>query len=253
MKNDDPRSDWMKPPDDLNLGARHVDIWRLSLDLPPDSVRAMKSTLSAEEAQRADRFRFEKDRSRFIVSHACLREILARYLGSDPARLAFSINEYGKPSLTHSRLEFNLSHSGNLALIAVTWNRKVGVDVERIREGISSLVIARQYLSKAEMAELQSLPPEQRVNAFFICWTRKEAYIKAQGLGLSLPLVSFDVSLTPNQPAVLRATRPDPHEAARWTLRSLPTDTEHEAAAAVEGLDVEFRLWDWNAWKSATA
>jgi 4'-phosphopantetheinyl transferase len=243
MKNSDMQPGWMKPPDDLELEPRHVDIWRLSLDLPPDSVKSMESTLSADEIERAARFRFEKDRSRFIVSHARLREILARYLRSGPARFAFSVNEYGKPSLTHSRLEFNLTHSGNLALVAVTWNRKVGVDIERIREGISSLVIARQYFSKAEMAELQSLPPEQRVDAFFVCWTRKEAFIKAHGMGLSLPLVSFDVSLTPGQPAVLRATRPDPHEAGRWTLFPLEVPPGYAGAAAAEGKELQLRLW----------
>jgi 4'-phosphopantetheinyl transferase len=253
MKNDDSHSDWNKPPDDLELGPHHVDIWRVFLDLPPDSVRSMESTLSADESERAAKFRFHKDRNRYIVSHACLRKVLAHYLRREPAQISFTLNEYGKPFLPGEKLQFNLSHSGDLALIGVTTGRKVGVDIERIRQGISSLVIARQYFSKAEIAELQSLPPEQRVNAFFACWTRKEAYIKAQGLGLSLPLESFDVSLTAGEPAILRATRTDEKEAARWTLRSLPADAEHEAAAAVEGLDIEFRLWDWNAWKSATA
>jgi 4'-phosphopantetheinyl transferase len=130
-------------------------------------------------------------------------------------------------------------------LLAVTQERKVGVDLERIRPGISSQVIARQYFSKSEFAELLRLPSEQREAAFFICWTRKEAYIKAQGLGLSLPLESFDVSLSPHEPAILRATRPDSQEATRWTMLSLEIDARYASAVAVESQSVEFRLWDW--------
>jgi 4'-phosphopantetheinyl transferase len=142
-------------------------------------------------------------------------------------------------------VEFNLSHSGDFALIAIAQERKVGVDVERIRSGISSHVIAQQYFSSSEFEELQSLPLEQRETAFFTCWTRKEAYIKAQGQGLTLPLESFDVSLIPNGPVILRATRPNPEEAARWTLFALDVDPCYQAAVAAEGKNVQIRLWDW--------
>ena len=239
------KTNWTPPPDSLNLESHHVDVWRLSLDLLTDSVKSIESTLSADEAERAARFRFEVDKNRFIVSHGVLRNILGRYLHLDPAELTFSVNQYGKPALDNSALEFNLSHSGDFALIAITQGRKIGVDVERIRQGISSHVIAQQYFSKAEVAELQSLPIDQRESAFFICWTRKEAYIKAQGLGLALPLESFDVSLTPGQPAILRATRPDEKEAARWTLRSLDVDPNYAGAIAVEGADLDLRLFSY--------
>lgn len=237
------KNNWTPPPDSLSLKSRHVDIWRLSLNLLADSVKLIESTLSADESARAARFHFEVDRNRFIVAHGVLRKILGRYLHCDPAELTFSVNQYGKPALVNSALEFNLSHSGDFALIAVTQGRKIGVDVERIRQGISSHVIAQQYFSKAEVAELQSLPIEQREAAFFTCWTRKEAYIKAQGLGLALPLECFDVSLTPGQPAILRATRPDEKEAVRWTLRSLDVDPNYAGAVAVEGTDFDFRLF----------
>ncbi len=237
------KDNWTPPPDSLSLESHHVDIWRLSLKLLVDSVKLTESTLSADEIERVARFHFEVDKNRFLVTHSALRKILGRYLRRDPAELKFSLNQYGKPALINSALEFNLSHSGDFALVAVTQGRKIGVDVERIRQGISSHVIAQQYFSKAEVAELQSLPIEQRGSAFFTCWTRKEAYIKAQGLGLSLPLESFDVSLTPGQPATLRATRPDEKEAARWTLRSLDVDPNYAGAVAVEGADLDFRLF----------
>ena len=206
----------------------------------------MEATLSEEEAKRAVRFRFEKDRIRYIVAHGCLRNILARYLQCEPGVLNFDINEYGKPSINGHKLEFNLSHSGDFALIAVSHKRKVGVDVERIHSDMEFESIADRFFSPNELAELMSLPLEQRAIAFFNCWTRKEAYIKAQGLGLSLPLDSFDVSLTPNEPAFLRATRPDAQEANRWSLCSLKVDPGYAAAVAINDKDLELKLWDWH-------
>lgn len=239
------KDNWTTPPDSLNLESHHVDIWRLSLNLLVDSVKLTESTLSVDETERVARFHFEVDKNRFRVSHGMLRKILGLYLHHDPAELTFSKNQYGKPALVNSALKFNLSHSGDFALIAVTQGRKIGVDLERIRQGISSHVIAQQYFSKAEVAELQSLPIDQRESVFFTCWTRKEAYIKAQGLGLSLPLESFDVSLSPNEPPTLRATRPDEKEAARWALRSLDVDPNYAGAVAVEGADLDFRLFSY--------
>lgn len=246
-------NNWIPAPDSLDLKERQVDIWRIALDdstrlktgLRVDSNKPIESTLSADESDRATRFHFEADRNRYIAAHGAVRDILAYYLRRDPAELTFSVNQYGKPALEDRKLEFNLSHSKDFALVAVTQERNVGVDVEHIRQGISSHVIAQQYFSKAEIAELQSLPIEQRVSAFFTCWTRKEAYIKAQGLGLSLPLESFDVSLSPNEPAILRATRPDEKEAARWRLRSLDVDPNYAGAVAVAGTDFDFRLFSY--------
>lgn len=248
------KDNWIPAPGSLDLKERQVDIWRIALDdstrlktgLRVDSVKPIESTLSADENDRAARFHFEADRNRYIAAHGVVRDILAYYLNRNPADLIFSVNQYGKPALEDHKLEFNLSHSKDFALVAVTQERNVGVDVERIRQGISSHVIAQQYFSKAEITELQSLPIDQRVSAFFTCWTRKEAYIKAQGLGLSLPLESFDVSLSPNEPAILRATRPDEKEAVRWTLLSLNVDSNYAGAVAAEGTALDFRLWDWN-------
>lgn len=238
------------PPAVLDLASHQVDIWRARLDLPADFLKTLEATLSVEEIQRADRFHFQGDKDRFIAAHGCLRDILARYQHWEPGQVNFSTNDYGKPALSPDspglKMDFNLSHSDDFALMAVTWERKVGIDLERIRQGISAQVIARQYFSKSEFAELLRLPSEQREIGFFNCWTRKEAYIKAQGLGLSLPLDSFDVSLGPNEPVILRATRPDPQEAARWTLLSLEVSPDYAAALAVEGQGLEFRFWDWN-------
>ena len=242
---------WQTPPDDLSLQPRQVDIWRIHLDLGLDSVKPFESTLSADETRRAASFHFDKDRNRYVLAHYGMRHVLGRYLKTEPAHLEFSIDPNGKPALHGRKLEFNLSHSGSFALVAVTAHRPIGVDVERMREAISSHSIARQYFSPVEVAELETVPSEQRELAFFTCWTRKEAFIKAQGLGLSLPLDSFDVSLTPNKPAILREVRPQPQEAERWILRSLDVAPRYAGAVAVQNADakgqsLEFRLWDWD-------
>lgn len=238
---------WSMSPAHLDLQPYHLDVWRIRLDIFGDRLRRLEAALSAEERERAARFHFPADRDRFIAAHGCLRDVLARYLRVPPDRLTFSVKEYGKPALQDHALEFNLSHSGDFALIAVTLGRSVGVDVERIRTSSSSDLVPRRFFSETEACELEALPLEQREAAFFRCWTRKEAYIKAQGLGLSLPLQSFDVSLAPGQPALLRATRPDPGEAARWKLFSLEIAPGYASAVAAEGQGLQLRLWDWNS------
>ncbi len=249
---------WIRPPENLDLTTDRVDVWRVRLS----STTPNEASLSAEERRRAARFHFDADRDRYIVAHASLRDILSRYLQCEPRELKFSTNEYGKPSLNRSNdfsrgfrqttevvttkdIEFNLSHSSDFALIAVTRGCKVGVDVEQIRADIELENLARRNFSPREVSELTALPPEQRTLGFFHCWTRKEAYIKAQGLGLSLPLDSFDVSLAPNEQVVLRATRPDANESARWSLHSLDVESNYAAALAVEGNCLEIRCWDW--------
>lgn len=235
---------WLIPPEDFELQPHQADVWRVFLPVRFDSIHSIVSALSEEERGRAAKFHFEKDRSRYIVSHASLRGILARYLQRAPEELSFSVNEYGKPFLADHELEFNLSHSGDYALIAVTRERNVGVDVEQIRE-VEIEELARRNFSPREVSELTALSPERRLNGFFNCWTRKEAYIKAQGLGLSLPLDSFDVSLAPNEPAILRATLPDAMDAVWWSLRSLEVASNYAAALAVKGDGMEIRFWDW--------
>ncbi len=247
MQKDDVFAIWSSPPDDVTLQSHQVDVWRVSLDLPVDSVKLLASSLSVDESQRAARFHFAGDKNRYIVAHGALRGILARYLCCEPHQLSFSRGKYGKPALISGEgMEFNLSHSGDYALIAVARGGRVGIDIERMRENTEWERMAHRYFSECEVSELMSLPPEHRIVAFFNCWTRKEAYIKAHGLGLSLPLDSFDVSLTPNEPAVLRSTYPNPHEAARWTLHALDASDGYAGALAIEGHELEYRHWDWS-------
>ena len=237
---------WMSPPDALNLKPHQVDIWRVTLDPQPDPVQLTESTLSADETERADRFHFDTDRYRFIAAHIALRDILSRYLHCQPGELTFSLNQYGKPSLNDHKLEFNLSHSGDFALVAVTLESKVGVDVEHIRTDTELESIANRYFSPSEVSELMALTPEQRISGFFNCWARKEAYIKAHGLGLSLPLDSFDVSFAPWEPAMLLITKDEPQERSLWTLLDLKPGPGYMGALAVKGIGYRFRYWEWN-------
>jgi 4'-phosphopantetheinyl transferase len=195
--------------------------------------------LSADEGERASRFHFERDRRRFTASRALLRIVLGAYLHSAPESLRFRYSDQGKPALDGEHLKgglmFNVSHSGGVALFAITRGREIGVDVERVRRSSDLEAIARRFFSACEQMQLAALEPEQRGEAFFRCWTRKEAYIKARGEGLSMPLDQFDVSIGVGDQNALLATRPDPAEAHRWSVRDVPTDPDYAAAVAAAG------------------
>jgi len=222
----------------LMLGADEVHVWRVDLETAPNEENRL-SILSADEQARAARFHFERDRMGFVSTRAILRKILGSYLATDPRTLIFKYSEKSKPSLGGSQaasgLSFNVSHSGKLSLLAFTRSRQIGVDVEQIRRNSDMAAVAARFFSLAEQEQLAAVPGEQRDEAFFRCWTRKEAYIKATGEGLSLPLHQFDVSLAPGAQNALLATRPDPHEAKRWSLCDLAVESGYQAALCVSG------------------
>jgi 4'-phosphopantetheinyl transferase len=209
----------------------------------------LETILSADERERVRRFYFERDRTRWRVERACLRMLLGGYLGVPPGTLSFGYGRFGKPHLNglETPLQFNASHSGHILLIAIMLDRAIGIDVERIRSNLSVLDIAERFFSPLERAALAALPETLRTNAFFDCWTRKEAYIKARGEGLSLPLNGFDVSFLPGEPAQLLATRPDAAEASRWRLRELDVADGYKAALAVEGAQWRLKCFDWRS------
>jgi surfactin synthase thioesterase subunit/phosphopantetheinyl transferase len=238
---------WQEVTDCPALAADEVHVWRIPLEQPPDYLEALRQTLSTDEMERAGRFYFEKDQRHFVAGRGILRIVLGRYLGRAPERLAFSYNPQGKPALAGDvagALSFNLAHSHGLALLAVARRGQIGVDVERIRPEFAGEQVAERFFSPAEVASLRSLPGDRRHEAFFACWTRKEAYLKATGMGLSLPLDCFDVTVIPGQAALL-ATRHDPAAAQRWSLRDLEPGPGYAGAVAAEGRG--WRLWcgDW--------
>ena len=235
---------------DLLRGAE-VHVWRASLKQAPGVLRALTDTLAPEELARAGRFRFAKDRDSFVVARGALRAILSRYLDVRPEQVCFTYGEFGKPALAAATrrdlpLRFNLSHSHEVACCAVACGREVGVDVEYVREEIEVVELARHFFSRGEVAALGGLPPDQRLRGFFNCWTRKEAYIKARGEGLSHPLDTFSVSLEPGAPAALVAAARDPLEVTRWSLSELELGDAYAAALACEGPAPLVRCWDWS-------
>lgn len=222
----------------LNLAAssREVHLWHADLD--SFSSELLDPVLSAEELARAGRFHFVKDKKHFIVARALLRKLLAAYLGSDPQLLTFEYGDKGKPFVAaggQGRISFNLAHSGGRAIYVFTKGREVGVDLEFIRKDTAGADIAKRFFSAWEMQAIQTVPEEQRKEAFFNCWTRKEAYIKARGEGLSIPLDSFDVSVAPEETAALLRNYVDEAEVARWEMQAMPVAQGFVAALVVEG------------------
>lgn len=240
---------WGAPPRELAVAEGEVHVWAAPLDPPAEAVRRHAGLLAPDERARAERFHFERDRRRFSVARGVLRHLLGRYLAADPRRVAFRYESHGKPALADGTagggLRFNVSHSGEVALYAFARGRELGVDVEEVRPMEDGLDIAERFFSQAEVAAFRALPADVRDEAFFNCWTRKEAYIKAVGEGLSFPLHVFDVSLAPGEPARLIASR-DPRQAERWSLRALPDPAPgYRAAIVVEGGGWELACWRW--------
>lgn len=223
------------------LPADEVHLYCVSLDRLANHLASCAATLNAEESARAARFYFARDRQRFIGARGGLRRILSRYLASTAQQIQFCYNAYGKPSLAPpfaaSGLTFNLAHAGEFALYALAYQRQVGVDIEQIRPTIDYEQLAKQVFSPAELQSLRQVPAAERLAAFFNGWTRKEAYIKAQGLGLSLPLNQFTVTLAPPEPAQLVSTEHAPPEVTRWSLQAVATPPGYVGAVVAEGHD----------------
>lgn len=248
--------DWIEPfvpaPPISSAGAllthRDVHVWRSWLDQPHWRVRQLAQTLSVDEQERACRFHFERDRTRYIVARGTLRSILGRYLDREPGDLQFVYGLHGKPCLCDEQgraaIHFNLAHSHRLAVYAFAQRREVGIDLEYVRPIPHLQQIAASFFSAREVATLSSLPPSQQQEAFYLCWTSKEAYVKAKGLGLAQPLDQLDVSLVPGKSARLLRVEGRPEETSRWSPRWLRPAPGYMAALAVEGQDWQPTYYD---------
>ena len=234
----------------ISLPPDEVHVWTASREAPDDAVEGFRALLTDDERRRADRFHSAVDRRQFAVGRGLLRTILGGYLGLEPSGLRFVANAHGKPGLDPASgvdpmLRFNLAHSGTLALYAITRGREIGVDIEKIRPDFGAQAIAGRFFAPGEVDALLALPAEDRTLAFFHGWTRKEAYIKAVGKGLALPLDEFEVAIDPARPAALLSTARNPAEAARWSLVALPTEPGYVAAACAEGSGWKLRRGRW--------
>lgn len=237
--------DWVRAAIPPALAENEVHVWRASQSVEPAVLSRLHSLLDAAEKARAERFVFPRDRDRFIVARGVLRELLAGYAGAPPTEIEFEYGPQGKPALragdaSATRVCFNVSHSHGLMVCAFTLERQLGIDVELIRSDFGGDEIAQRYFSRQEVAELNALPAQARAEAFFLCWTRKEAYIKARGEGLQIPLGSFSVSLTPGAAEKLRA-----EDSNRWDLHAFEAATGYAGALVVERKQALLRFYEW--------
>jgi 4'-phosphopantetheinyl transferase len=243
----DRASSWFPLPQTLILETNEVHISRASLNVAATCVQCLKKTLSTDELTRAERYHFKRDRDHFIVARGLLRILLGRYLDMEPSQLRFCYTSEGKPSLANrtpdDALRFNVSSSQELVLYGVTRGRELGVDIEFISPALPGQQIAERFFSPQEVAMLRALPVHLREEAFFTCWTRKEAYVKARGRGLSLPLDRFAVSVSPDEPAALLNTGSESEGASSWSLKTLNVGTGYAACLAVKGDAWVLRCW----------
>lgn len=232
---------WEKAPASPTLPENQIQVWQLALPETGDEAAALLPLLSADEAERAGRFLVPRARAAFALARGTLRLLLGAYLDIDPRQLRFVYNAQGKPCLEGHELSFNLSHSQGLALYAFGRRLPLGIDVEGLRPTVASAQIARRFFSAPEVAALERLAPEHRTEAFFNCWTRKEAYLKARGEGLSLGLQRFAVSI--DGPARLLDSEEGEAETRRWRLCALAPRPGYVGALCAAAGDWQLRCF----------
>lgn len=232
-----------------SLGPHDIHLWVASMFLPEPRVAELARLLDPDEATRAARFRFDIHRRRFTVGRGFQRHVLGAYLGRRPESLVYTHGPKDKPYLAPGEspepLFFNLSNSEELAILGITRRCEIGVDVEHLRELSDLEALAERFFSAAESRVLLPLPESQHIEAFFNCWTRKEAYLKAVGTGLSAPLDRFDVNLLPGEPPRMLALEGDTERAARWSLHHLVPAHGYLGAIAIEALGLSISTWSW--------
>jgi 4'-phosphopantetheinyl transferase len=243
-------STWSTPSGEQDLDHAKVHLWLATIENDPSSTARMLALLPGDEQSRAAGYKHQGARLRFITARGLLRTVLARFTGSSPDSLLFSYSAKGKPFLPVPRagnaIHFNIAHSGELVLCGITIGRRIGVDIETTAKRPDLMKIAHRYFAPAEVTELESLPMEQRIPAFFCCWTRKEAYLKAIGEGISYGLDCFEVSAHPDKPARLIRDCQNPDETTRWRLEDIDTGPGYRAAIAVEGGEWKLKTWKWH-------
>jgi 4'-phosphopantetheinyl transferase len=241
---------WLAVDGPLSLAADELHLWRASLDIAPDLLQRFEKTLSETEKERADRFLVPHARERFIAGRGILRELLGTYLGAEPGRIVFSYGQDGKPSLSpahESKIRFSISHSKDMALYAMAKSSEVGIDIEEVKAGFRGMEIASHFFSEEEISALAALSSEAAGEAFFSCWTKKEAYVKALGQGLGIPLQSFTVKFAESE-QVLRDAG-----GVGWSCYGLEPAPGFLGAVVVAGADWRLKYFDWSRETSSLA
>lgn len=235
--------DWLQQTSVPSLGASDIHVWRAGLDRDGPMADRFHTVLSLDERQRAERFHFERDRRRFVAARGTLRLLLGGYLGIAPQALRFVYGKFGKPALALSdraNLQFNLSHSGELAVFAMAWRCELGIDVEKHRADYGGEAVARRFFAQGEVQQWLALPPKARSRGFFDIWTRKEATIKARGAGIgTLERGDFEVNGVPGEPA--RFVR----GAAGWHIRDIQVDADFSGALVYRGVLAHLRFFSF--------
>ena len=239
-------SSWRLPRSTTGLPPGEVHVWRIALDPPAETLPGLKALLSDDERDRAGRFYFEGDRARYVVAHAALRALLARYQNVSEYRNPFQVGPNGKPSLAAGApLRFNLAHSRGVALVALAIGREVGVDLEALDPRTEIEAVAARFFSPPECRALLALSPELQRAGFFHVWSQKEAYLKGRGDGVARGLAHFDVTADPTAGAELLVDRRDPEAHLRWRLLSLDPGEGFRGAVAAEGTTPVLRRFEW--------
>jgi len=235
---------------DGQLPPGEVHVWLLRLELEENAINTLGSLLDSEEQERVARFEVSSARRQFVASRSFLRIVLGKYLGVDASQVKFRSASHGKPELAgNAAIDFNLSHTEGLTAIAATRVGAVGIDVERIRDQADTLDLADRFFSKKEAEWIRSRTEQERITSFFACWTAKEAYVKARGGGLSIPLDGFAIIPDRNQPKLQLEVFADAAEAKRWFLCRLELPEDFKGAVAVDGAVSRVRV----GWLSAAA
>jgi 4'-phosphopantetheinyl transferase len=235
----------LRHPDGILLDDE-VHVWQVDLIAWEKATSSLFELLNLDEQARAERFIFPAPRHQYVISRALLRRALGAYLKIAAGEVRFRTTSNGKPELAASSdLRFNLSHTQGVTVFAIARHRQVGIDVERIRQGTDVMELAERFFSRSEVEWLRSQAASEHFASFFSCWTAKEAYIKAQGAGLSLPLDSFGVLPLPESAKLQLQVYRDPEETRRWSMWRLDLGADLRAALAIEGKNCKVRLGRW--------
>lgn len=244
-----PKINWPAPPALLSLDACEIHVWAATLTQSTEHISLCQQMLAPDELDRASRFHFDCDRKRFITGRGLLRSILGHYLGREPHKLQFEYGARGKPVLAGYAgdvpLHFNLAHSDDLMLLALMRRCAVGIDVERLRVLDEAEDMAERFFSARESNGLRALPNTKKPAAFFNLWTRKEAWLKATGEGISESLNQVEVSFLADEPAQLISLFGDTQAGQKWHLCELNPAAGFVAALAVAGPDMRVKCWHW--------
>jgi len=241
--------DWLDPPAGLTLSRSEIHLWRAPLDVAQSRAVVLQAILNAEELARANRFRFDRPRCDFIIARSVLRIILSRYLDVDPRHVEFQYGAHGKPELAAPQqkwLHFSLAHSGGWVLYGMACRRPIGIDLEEMCPVASLDKLVEQFFAPAEYTVFAELPLQQKLASFYSAWTRKEAYVKARGLGMSLPLNQFAVTVGPETAPALMTDEKGPVSEGLWSFLDVEVSPGYAAALAVRSSVEYVSQWHWH-------